>query len=62
MLVDDELSALNALRRAFARQDWEVLTHTSPSIALRWIRANEIGLVMAESDARYQWRRAAGGD
>ena len=48
LIVDDDPRALAALRRALAKEPYEVTTAEEPRIALRWLLQQEVSLVISD--------------
>ena len=48
LIVDDDSRTLAALRRALAKEPYEVTTAEEPRIALRWLLNQEVSLVISD--------------
>jgi response regulator RpfG family c-di-GMP phosphodiesterase len=48
LIVDDDPRTLAALRRALAKEPYEVTTAEEPRIALRWLQNREVSLVISD--------------
>ncbi len=47
--VDDEVAILRSLERLLRKEPYELLTTLRPAQALEWVRAREVGVVLADS-------------
>lgn len=48
LIVDDDPRTLASLRRALAKEPYEVTTAEQPRLALRWLESQEVSLVISD--------------
>ena len=48
LIVDDDQQTLSALRRLLEREPYDVVTTDRPALALEWLAAKEVSLVISD--------------